>query len=168
MAYSPSPHPAHAGTGLSLASSSFNTARYRINQRSPSPPPQQSLNKRDKKRIAMAERLTEISNNFAENRDSLYRERLRGFQVDIAYINGAQLYDNKPLDDMPRAKHTDQERGLNAQSQASANISTSSSQLGKHAARFAQDINAALEDKDARLVDVAVSFFTLCPRLTVD
>ena len=138
--------------------------RYRLNRLSPSPP-QQNVNKRDKKRMAMTERLTEISSNFAENRDALYRDRLRSYQADIAFINAAQLYDNKPLDDVGSLE------ALNASAAASTQGSVRTTQLqsngnsgapfptslGRHAAKFAQEVNDALEQKDASLVEVTVS-----------
>ena len=160
MAYSPSPH---AAALPNMTSGTFNP-RYRLNRFSPSPP-QQNVNKRDKKRMAMTERLTEISSNFAENRDALYRERLRSYQADITFINTAQLYENKPLDEVESLEH------LNANPVASTqgNLRTSQLQpngnsgapnpisLGKHAVLFAQEVNDALERKDASLVEVAVS-----------
>ena len=156
MAYSPSPHP-------SALSGSMNP-RYRVNRLSPSPP-QQTVNKRDKKRMAMTDRLAEISNNFAENRDALYRERLRKYQIDIVYINNAQLYDNKALDENPSfedpntsaaASTQGSVRTAQLQSIGNGSIPTTNSP-GKHAATFIHEVNDALEEKDARLVEVTVS-----------
>ncbi|KAG8528239.1 uncharacterized protein KY384_007156 [Bacidia gigantensis] len=159
MAYSPSPHP---GAGPSLALSTV-IARSRLHQRSATPPPQQSLNKRDKKRMAMAERLSEISNNFAENRDAFFRERLRGYQADINFINNAQLYNNKPLDDAPLEQPAEHDFAVASQSQASLNRKNQPlAQLGKHAASFVHEVNAALEEKDTKLVETANNFnFTI-------
>ena len=156
MAYSPSPH-------LGALPGSLNP-RYRVNRFSPSPP-HQSANKRDKKRMAMTDRLAEISSNFAENRDALYRERLRKYQADITYINNAQLYDNKALDDTSlfedpnnSAAASTQGSTRTAQLQPIGNGATQiSSSLGKHATIFVHEINDALEEKDARLVEVTVS-----------
>ena len=83
MAYSPSPQTVVAGSSTHL------------NRISPSPSTQLPLSKRDKKRLNMADRLTEISNNFTANRDTFYRQQLQAYQADINYIQQANPYSNK-------------------------------------------------------------------------
>ncbi|KAL9126869.1 MAG: hypothetical protein Q9217_004150 [Psora testacea] len=143
--------------------------KYGINRLSPSPPLQQPLNKRDKKRMAMADRLAEISNNFAENRDIYYRERLRSFHADVAYINNAQLYDNQYLDDtgvdppeelIPSVAGSTQgsvRTTQQAQLHGIGKIQMPAS-LGRHAATFVQEVNDALEQKDADLVTATYKY----------
>lgn len=164
MAYSPSPQSA-ALPGAGPAGNSFRS--YMMDQISGSPPAQQPVNKRDKRRIAMADRLTEISNNFAEHRDVYYRKQLSTLQQDINYINKAKLYDDKPL---PESGEDNLE-----EANASAAASTSGSirhtqqghlndsaklqaapQTGRHTAQFVQEVNDAMEKKDVDLAVVAV------------
>ncbi|KAL9100318.1 MAG: hypothetical protein Q9163_004297 [Psora crenata] len=160
MAFFPSPHSATLPNNLTPG---VLKQPYRINRLSPSPPPQQPVNKRDKKRMAMADRLTEISNNFTENRDMHYRERLRSFHTDIACIKNAPLYDNKYLDDSgadlpedlnPSAAGNTQggvRTGQQPQFSGNGSIEVPAT-LGRHAAQFLQEVNDALEQKDADLV----------------
>ena len=113
----------------------------------------------------MADRLTEISNNFAENRDVFYRERLRSFQADITYINNAQLYDNKPLDDLlinPAADQNAETSAVQPNARTQFNVTARAQPtpgLGEHAAKFVQDVNDTLEERDAELTRLAVSRF---------
>ena len=163
MAFSP---PTQSGPLLNSAPSALNPT-FRLNRLSPSPPPHQAINKRDKKRMAMADRLGEISNNFAENRDDFYRERLRSFHADIAYISSARLYENKYLDDMGIDTVEDLNHSAAASTQGSVRTTQQaqlngkgrlqiSAALGKHAAAFVQGVNDALEQKDADLATAAV------------
>ena len=108
----------------------------------------------------MADRLSEISKNFSDNRDVYYRERLRRFQADITFINNAQLYDNRPLDDLIGSREGDGPGSsqTNGRTHPSAHTRMHPPQsLGKHAAMFVQDINDTLEEKDADLTRLAVS-----------
>ena len=118
------------------------------------------MNKRDKKRQVIADRLTDIVNNFAEKRDVFYGQRLLSLTADMNHINNAQLYDNKALEE------SDYDITDNQQPDASLLAGASGGQgvrvqprqrLGKHAAAFVQDVNDALEDKDAELTRLAVS-----------
>ncbi len=158
MAYSPSPHIA----GLAVASNSS-----RFNHHSPSPPLQQPLSKRDKKRNVMESRLAEISTSFAENRDHLYRKQLQVLQADMNYIQAARLYDNMPLDEIG-------DEGLE-ETNTSAAASTAGSlrnahqaylnghtrlevplKTGPQTAEFIQEINDAIEQRDADLTTIVV------------
>ena len=167
MAYSPTPH----ATALhNLAAGTYNS-KYRLNQPSASPPPPQNMNKRDKKRQAMADRLAEISNNFARDRDEHYRDRIRGFSTDISFINNAALYDNQVLDDFDFELGEEQNAGatVGAQTGRTQNANPASQgapKLGKHAAMFVQDVNDALEEKDAALTRLAVCHLPQIPTLT--
>ncbi|CAF9910558.1 MAG: hypothetical protein ALECFALPRED_006685 [Alectoria fallacina] len=156
MAYSPSPHIA----SLAVASSSS-----RFNRHSPSPPLHQPLSKRDKKRNVMENRLAEISSSFAENRDHLYRKQLQALQADMNYIQAAHLYDNAPLDEIG-------DDGME-EANTSAAASTAGSlrnahqahlnghtrlevpyKTGPQTAEFIQEINDAMEQRDADLTTV--------------
>ena len=107
----------------------------------------------------MTDRLAEISNNFSENRDTHYRERLRSLQTDIAYINNALLYDNKPLEDVgyDQVEDLNTSAGLSTQGSIRNGGMVLPTPLGRHAANFIHEVNDALEEKDARMVGVTVS-----------
>ena len=150
MAHSPSPQ----AQNLAAAGSSAQVSRL-----SPTPPFQLPQSKKDKKRSNMMDKLNEISTNFAENRDLHYRRQLATYQADINYINMAQLYDNKPLEE------PDEESGEEATTTAiaqqpllngSTRLEATSSLTGKNTAMFIHEINNAMEERDAELSAVAV------------
>ena len=141
MAYSPSPHTAIAGISTQII------------RHSGSPPLRLPLSKRDKKRLNMADRLTEISNNFAANRDALYRQQLQTYQADINFIQSANPYENKLLEDPTQ----DQLDGvLNGGARIEPPFKT-----GRYSAKFVQEINDAMEKRDVDLTTLAV-----CPDLS--
>ena len=141
-------------------------------RQSPSPPLQQPLSKRDKRRYNMEERLAQITHDFAENRDLYYRKHLSILHADMEYISQCNPYDDKPLEEF---------QGYNAEEAvASAAGSTNGSvragagsfytngsmrldpsyRPGKYALEYVKEINDALEQKDADLAAVAVSPIT--------
>lgn len=116
----------------------------------------------------MQNRLAEISSSFAENRDHLYRKQLQALQADMNYIQAARLYDNVPLDEIG-------DEGLE-ETNTSAAASTADSlrnpqqayltghtrlevphKTGPQTAKFIQEINDAMEQRDADLTTVVVS-----------
>lgn len=159
MAYSPSPH---------IASLPAPGSSSRFNRHSPPPPLQQPLSKRDKKRNAMENALAEISSSFAENRDHLYRKQLQALQADMNYIQAARLYDNVPLDGIgdegPEEANTSAAASsagsLRNAHQAHLNGHTRLEfpyKTGPQTAQFIQEINNAMEQRDADLTTVVVS-----------
>ncbi|KAL8801635.1 MAG: hypothetical protein Q9182_004320 [Xanthomendoza sp. 2 TL-2023] len=118
-AYRPSPQP-----GADLAAGS-------ITRQSPTPPP---LTKRDKRRNAMAERLRDIEDNFASNRDFYYRQQLQALQRDANIITCAEPYRNQPLDEPM------DENGMMGQPRS-----------GKWARGFIEQVNNAMEERDTNL-----------------
>ncbi len=116
----------------------------------------------------MENRLAEISNTFAENRDHLYRKQLQALQADMNYIQAARLYDNVPLDEIgdealeeintsAAASTTDslrnaQQAHLNGHTRLEAPYKT-----GPQTAEFIQEINDAMEQRDADLTTIVVS-----------
>lgn len=123
-----------------------------------------TINKRDKKRLALQERFHEISQSYTANRDQIYRERVRILQADINYINHVSVFDNVLLDDS-----VDGEGGsLSATASTAGSVQLPATvfngsdtgetpPLGKHAALFVQRMNDTLEQKDASLVMLTVS-----------
>lgn len=116
----------------------------------------------------MENALAEISSSFAENRDRLYRKQLQALQADMNYIQAARLYDNVPLD------------GIGDEGPEEGNPSTAAStagslrnahqahlnghtrlevpyKTGPQTAEFIQEINNAMEQRDADLTTVVVN-----------
>ena len=122
--------------------------QYRPDRRSPSPLAQQAGNKRDKRRLALQDRLNEIVASFTSNRDVHCRKQMHQYHNDSNYINSAALYQNKPLeepgeDGEPRWRLWLQKL-------------TTAVRLGRYATGFIQDVNDALEQRDADLAALAV------------
>ena len=115
----------------------------------------------------MADKLTEISNNFAANRDAIYRQQLQAYQADINFIQSANPYDNKPLDD-PADDPLEEAVGSTAAStQGSLRysqqfLSNGGGRIkpifktGKYASKYVQEINNTIEQRDVDLTTLAV------------
>ena len=128
----------------------------------------QVMSKRDKRRNALGERLSEITASFNQNHDAIYRTQMRALQLDINYINNANLYDNRPLDDFgddivgqSTANMTNTLNGLRS-SQLSARTTDFEVPpgTGRWAAEFVHAVNDAFEEKDVQLTLIAVSMLT--------
>lgn len=143
--------------------------RYRPDRLSVSPQPLQHISKREKRRIAMSDRLADLSTTFAENRDAIYRKQLQVFQADIHYINSAALYSNKCLEEYGDEQTQDGNvsaaasihGGLRTIQQAQSNGASATLKTGRHTASFIEDVNDAMEQRDADLLTIAVRPFTL-------
>ncbi len=154
MAYSPSPRTA----SLSTAGPSH------FNRRSPSPPFQQYISKREKKRYNMEDRLAQISNDFSRDRDMIYRKQLQALQLDIDYVRRADLYTEKVLEedeedcteDTTISAAASTSGGVIGHAQMNGNVVAG--RLGVNASTFAQTINDAIEQRDADLTTVAVRY----------
>lgn len=114
----------------------------------------------------MAERLAQISLDFAENRDVLYRKKHQEYQADLNFIQQADLYNDKALEepeyDGPddaaesvAASTHDSARDLQ-QAQLNGNYKVDIPRTGRHSLEFVQEINDAMEQRDADLTTVAV------------
>ncbi|CAF9920890.1 hypothetical protein IMSHALPRED_005032 [Imshaugia aleurites] len=113
----------------------------------------------------MENRLAEISSSFAENRDHLYRKQLQALQGDMNYIQAARLYDNVPLDDIGEEGHEEISTSAAASTagslrnahQAHLNGHTRLEvpyKTGPQTAEFIQEINDAMEQRDADLTTI--------------
>lgn len=124
----------------------------------PTPPP---ISKRDKRRNAMMDRLHEISANFAENREYHYRRQLQALQRDMNLITYAEPYKNQPLDEL--IDDADDDVSMSAtglrggQLGGTAGAGDRQPKAGKWGRRFIEEVNNAMEDRDAQLSLVAVS-----------
>ncbi len=122
------------------------------------------MSKRDKRKNALTDRLRDISANFANNRDFFYRQQLQTYQVAMNYISEAKPYDNKPLDDLGDNIIENISETVSGNVQAGQRAAPVGSQprfqapprSGKWAATFVQEVNAAMEERDAQLTLVAV------------
>ena len=113
--------------------------------------------------MVLQDRLAEISQNFAENRDANYRKQLQQYQADINFINNAQLYGDKPLlepgeedeDDIGDTGAAGVRHQPTSLVNGNARLETPP-KTGRYAARFVQEINDAIEERDANLTATAV------------
>ncbi|KAL8956888.1 MAG: hypothetical protein Q9183_006196, partial [Haloplaca sp. 2 TL-2023] len=103
--------------------------------------------KREKRKNAMLERLRDISTNFAENREYHYRRQLQSLQRDVNHITYAQPYRDQPLDELDDSDGD----GL---ASVSGNVSGNGERqprAGKWARKFDEELDNAVEDRDAQL-----------------
>ena len=112
----------------------------------------------------MEDRFAQIGHEFDENRDLYYRKQMHNFHIDIDYIRNANLYANKPLDglaDDASEEGTASAAGSTQGSFKALNLNGNTwldipLRSGAHANQFAQEINNAMEQRDADLTTVAV------------
>ncbi|KAL9608288.1 MAG: hypothetical protein Q9167_006871 [Letrouitia subvulpina] len=134
MAYRPSPQ-------LTAALGPSNSSSY-LHRSSLTPPP---INKRDKRRNNMMDKFHEISMNFAENRDQYWRKQHQELQRDLNFITSAEPYQNQPLN----------EDWEDVEGKTSLPGAEKTLPPGKWSRRFVEEVNNALEDRDAQLTLVA-------------
>ncbi|KAL8737440.1 MAG: hypothetical protein Q9181_001686 [Wetmoreana brouardii] len=140
-AYGLSPQP----TASLVAGSSSS----RLHRSSPTPPPP---TKREKRKNAMIERLRDISADFTENREYHYRRQLQALQRDVNFITYAEPYQNRPLDEI------DEDYDMDGIASAPGSILGNGGKqprAGKWARRFVEEVNNAMEDRDAQLTLIA-------------
>lgn len=140
MAYSPTPAPAP------------------LRNRSATPP---LLSKRDKRRNAMEARIKEMNMSFINHREAHSRTQLNALSRDINYINRADPYDTKPLEDYPDDACTEGS-GYGGESSTGllrGGISEVDGRPspGKWAANFVDSVNDTMELRDTELTEVIVS-----------
>ena len=115
----------------------------------------------------MENRLAEISSSFAENRDHLYRKQLQVLQADMNYIQAARLYDNVPLDEA--GDEGPEETNTSAAASIAGSLRNAHQayldghtrleapyKTGPQTAEFIQEINDAMEQRDADLTTLVV------------
>lgn len=93
------------------------------------------------------EKFHEISMNFAENRDQHWRKQHQELQRDLNFITSAEPYQNEPLD----------EDWEDVEGKTSIPGDEKALPPGKWSRRFVEEVNNAMEDRDAQLTLVAVS-----------
>lgn len=118
----------------------------------PSNTPPVPISKRDKRRNLLADRLTELSQDFKGNRDGYYRSQLHAIQTDVQLIMDADVYDEEnPLPDLAEDIRKLVHRVKNTIHQSNGMASEVSPIAGKLYSEFIQEIQDALEKRDAEL-----------------
>jgi len=134
-------------------------AGQRIDRNNSATPPAQPLSKRDKRRSQLIDRLNEITQQFNNNKDQYYRNQLQAIQIDTGLILHADPYRDDPLSDFGDEI---QEMICNATAQnpkamlAIINGDVASI-AGKMYSEFANEVNDAMENRDAALTMHKVS-----------
>jgi hypothetical protein len=154
MAMSPSPQ----------LSPSMGTAQ-RLDRTRSDTPPAQPQSKRDKRRTQLLDRLNEITQHFNNNKDQYYRNQLQAIQIDTGLILHADPYRDDPLSDFGDEV---QEMICNAtNSNPAAMVAVLnrdiSSIAGKIYSEFANEVNDAMERRDAFL-----TIHQVCGHLNLD
>ena len=160
MAHSPSPSPSPFVGSLTIP-----------RLQSATPPLAVPISKRDKRRFGIDNKFKTIVEEFSTSRETHLRAQLNSISKDIYYINQANPYLNKPLDDLAEDLAIDfntlGEFGLNSLRGAStAAESESRIPLGRYAAQFVERVNNFLEERDAGLTEVDVSSYLACHQFT--
>lgn len=121
------------------------------------------MSKRDKRRNALSERLSDLTNQFTRNRDAHFRKQLQSLQIDMNLIMRADPYKERPLED-----HPDEIAEL-ISTTVGANIlggghgghrraeNDAAPYAGKWYQKFVEEINDAQENRDAQLTLLEVS-----------
>lgn len=120
---------------------------------------QQPLSKRDKKRQAVENRISNIAESFAQNRDGHSRTQLSAITSDILFIIRSNAYANKPLDDTADEPFSDNASLPSAAGSIDGEVSRTLP-LGKFGQRFVDNVNDAMEERDARVTEVDVCYAT--------
>ena len=79
----------------SLPSPHAQASQQKADRRQNASPP---ASKRDRKRQQLIDRITGLSDKFAQNRDAMYRDQLQKIQIDTALVMRANPYADRPLD----------------------------------------------------------------------
>ncbi|KAL9039790.1 MAG: hypothetical protein Q9180_002320 [Flavoplaca navasiana] len=149
--YLPSPQPIGGFPKASIVASNPTHAH----RQSPTPPVAPTLSKRDKRRNAMIERLRDIEDGFAANRDFYYRQQLQALQRDANIITYADPYRNQPLEELNDVPNADENAPTNGNrihhNGGAMGSGERQPKAGKWARGFIEQVNNAMEDRDAQL-----------------
>lgn len=146
---------------MAHVASSPSTARglsgYRGDRGLSESPPTQQLSKKDKKRNLIQDRFSEIINSFSRDRDQHYRAQLHAIQTDMNLIMRADPYSDSPLDDTGDdvAEQMNAVLGQSSPSVPSAQ-SDYAAMAGRSYSRFVEEVNNAMEERDAQLTQIYV------------
>jgi hypothetical protein len=129
---------------------------------SPTPPLTQPISKRDKRRTNIEQKFKDLVSNFSQNREAQLRAQLNALSRDMYFINQANPYQNKPLADFAGDLFIDIGALDNSvaggqRGEPSSTNSDTRVPVGKFAAQYVEQINDAMEERDADLTEVDVS-----------
>ncbi len=125
----------------------------RLDQVNSGTPPPQPLSKRDKRRTQLIDRLHEITMQFNDNKDQYYRNQLQAIQIDTSLILHADPYKEDPLGDTGDEvqEMISKATGANPHTMAALAKGGIGSIAGKIYSEFANEVNNAMEARDAAL-----------------
>ncbi|KAL9088366.1 MAG: hypothetical protein Q9159_003140 [Coniocarpon cinnabarinum] len=130
----------------------------RTHGRSPSPASQQPQNKKERKRIQLAERMAAINSTFEQNHTDHYWAQLSAAQCEINLLMRADPYRDGPLDDTPSGiarQMADARNEICSQRPIAPEAEPSFQHAsGKFYPEFVREINSALEQRDADLTSI--------------
>lgn len=112
-------------------------------------PPQQ-ISKRDKRRNMLSERLEDITKQFSQNRDMHYREQLQAIQIDMNLIMEADAHGMEMLKNQPDEIDDLVLENINRGGRKALGP-IPPPRAGRIYADFAQEVNDAMEERDATL-----------------
>ena len=114
----------------------------------------QAISKRDRKRAHIESRVKEIAANLTAARDVNIKTQLSTIQRDVAFITRAKLYVGNRLNDHPDDLVTEVPN-VNA---LGAVIDTEPQRLplGRHAVRFVERVNNAMDERDGNIANLHV------------
>lgn len=120
------------------------------------------ISKRDKRRNLLADKLTELTMDFQGNRDAHYRSQLHAIQTDVHLIMHADVYDEEnPLPDYADDIRTLVQSVTGMIQQANGMAPDASPIAGKLYSEFIQEVQDALEKRDAELAMHKASYQNL-------
>ncbi|KAI1930794.1 hypothetical protein LOZ58_001047 [Ophidiomyces ophidiicola] len=132
--------------------------------RSPTPPQYTApLSKRDKRRTAIHDRLTDLREAFANNRDYHFRQHVHELQNEMALIANSEIYGEWPMSDAPE----DVSKQLK-QLAASGHTVSETPVTGKWYSKFVDEINRSKEERDVELTVVMNRHRDVLNRLSQD
>lgn len=132
-------------------------ASHTIHHPSLTPPLQSqysTTNKRDRKRTHLESRVKDIAANLAANRDINLRTQLSSVQRDIVYISRSELYTGIRLKDHPEDLVAEV-ANVNAMG-VSSEAEPTKYQLGRHAIKFVERVNNAMDERDGNIANLKV------------
>ena len=143
MAYSPSPT-------LTKGNSTYYNRTLTT-----SPPP---LNKREKRKLAFEERCNEIGQNFARNRNQQYLVQNHSIQAALTYITKQDAFTERPLDDWPPSVRDAIVSIIDNSTRRKLDPAVVP-RATQFAASYTEEVNQAIEHRDARLAHLVVCIF---------
>jgi len=108
----------------------------------------------------LADRLQEITDLFANNRDHHYRTQLQALQIDMNLIMEARCNEKTPIPNTAEEIDALVRDNIDRTMRASLGVEVPV-RAGKIYADFAKEVNDAMEERDAALCTHMVSLFPL-------